>query len=239
MNLLSDDIKTVATWKTNSSKGGGGFNELRFEDKKGEEQVFLHGEKNLDIRVKNDRFETVGNDRHLVVENDKYEQVKNDRHEVVDGSHFEEVGADRDLTVKGKQSVRIDQTLSIKVKKDVAEEFDANHSEVVKKDLFLKAKNVCIEATENLTLHVGESWIAIEKNGVKLSSKSGTVELEAKDVKSKSTMNTAFEASNFEAKAKMSVKIEGSVGFEGKGGASAKLQGGGMTEIKGALVKIN
>ena len=53
--------KTMSTFKSNSSKGGAGFNELRFEDKKGEEQIFIHGEKNQDIRIKNDCFEWIGN----------------------------------------------------------------------------------------------------------------------------------------------------------------------------------
>lgn len=230
---------TVATWKTNSSKGGGGFNELRFEDKKGEEQVFLHGEKNLDIRIKNDRFESIGHDRHLMVENNKYEHVKNERHELVDASHFEEIGEDRDLTVHGKQSVLVEKTLSVKVTEDVAEEFDKNHSEVTKEDLYLKAKNITLEAEENLTLHVGETWIAIEKDGVKLCSKAGEVALDAKEIGLKSSMDTKVDALNFEAKGNVGAKVEGSVTFEAKGGATAKLEGGGMTEVKGALVKIN
>ena len=55
--------ETLSGLKSNSSKGGGGFNELRFEDKKGEEQLFLHAEKNFDLRVKNDRFETIDQNR--------------------------------------------------------------------------------------------------------------------------------------------------------------------------------
>ena len=40
------DEKTKSTLKSNSSKGSGGFNELRFEDAKGQEQIFLHAERN-------------------------------------------------------------------------------------------------------------------------------------------------------------------------------------------------
>ncbi len=54
------DEQTKSTVKSMSSKGGGGFNEIRFEDKKGGEQVFVHGEKDIDIRVKNDRREWIG-----------------------------------------------------------------------------------------------------------------------------------------------------------------------------------
>ena len=50
------DEKTKSTIKTDSSLGGEGFNEIRFEDKKGQEQIFIHAERNKDIRVKKDKF---------------------------------------------------------------------------------------------------------------------------------------------------------------------------------------
>ena len=48
------DNQTRSTFKTRSSKGGGtdNYNELRFEDKTGGEQIFLRGEKDLDTRLK-------------------------------------------------------------------------------------------------------------------------------------------------------------------------------------------
>src|SRR6202035_1288952 len=53
------DNQTRSTFKTRSSKGGGtdNYNELRFEDKTGKEQIFLRGEKDLDTRLKNDSRE--------------------------------------------------------------------------------------------------------------------------------------------------------------------------------------
>ena len=50
---------TRTTLKSNSSPGGGGSNELRFEDKKDKEQIFIHAERNMDTRVKNDSMERV------------------------------------------------------------------------------------------------------------------------------------------------------------------------------------
>ena len=58
--------QTKSTIKSMSSKGGGGFNEIRLEDKKGSEQVFILGQKNQDIRIKNDVKEWVGEDRNLM-----------------------------------------------------------------------------------------------------------------------------------------------------------------------------
>ena len=58
--------------KTRSSKGGtpANFNEIRFEDKKGSEQLFIHAEKNQDIEVEHDETHSVGHDRTKTIDND-------------------------------------------------------------------------------------------------------------------------------------------------------------------------
>ena len=166
------DEQTKSTIKTNSSKGGKGFNEIRFEDKKGDEQIFIHGEKNMDIRVVNDRFETIGKDgegsRHLIVEKDKFEQVKNDRQEKITRDHIEEIGRDRNVTVKGKEAIDVTGSHSFTVKGDVIEVFKANHSEQTTGDYYLKASNIVIEAMSNITIKVGGTYIAIEASGIKI-----------------------------------------------------------------------
>ena len=59
------DEQTKSTIKSMSSKGGGGFNEIRLEDKAGSEQIFILGQKDKDIRIKNDVREWIGEDRNL------------------------------------------------------------------------------------------------------------------------------------------------------------------------------
>ncbi|MEM1432637.1 MAG: type VI secretion system tip protein TssI/VgrG [Pseudomonadota bacterium] len=159
---------TRSTTKSNSSKGGEGFNELRFEDKKGEEQVFLHSEKDLDVRAKNDRREQIGNDRNLVVERHKVETVKGERHEKVTLDHKEELGKDRHLTIQGMQAQEVTKSYSLKVGEDVSYVFEKNHSQVVTKDSYITASNIVIEAKDNITLKVGGSVIAIDKSGIKI-----------------------------------------------------------------------
>jgi len=181
--------KTMSTLKSNSSTGGEGFNEIRFEDKKGEEQIFIHGEKNLDIRVKNDRFETIGNDRHLVVENEKFEQIKSHRNEFVEQNHLEEIGGDRNLTVKGKEAKEVGKSLSLTVKGDVIEVFKGEHSEQTTKDYYIKAQNIVIEATQNITLSVGGSHIAIEAGTIEIQS-GGQVKVQGKQVSVNGDMMT-------------------------------------------------
>lgn len=218
------DNKTMSGFKTSTSKGGAGFNELRFEDKKGDEQVFLHGEKNIDIRNKNDWYELIGHDKHVKVMNDSNEEIKQDRYEMVKRDHVEEVGRDRNITVKGKQSHKITESLSLTVTKDVIEVFEANQSTVVTGDHYLKAANIVIEAGTNITLKVGGTSIAIAADGVAIKT-DGTVKVEATGgIENKAT------GGDF--------KAEG-INVQVKGSASGTVDGGGALTLKGGVVSVN
>ncbi len=111
--------------KSRSSKGAGpaNFNEIRMEDKKGAEQLYIHAEKNEDIVVENDKTEdvghnetiTIGNDREETVGHDETLTVKNNRTRQVHGTEtvtvnllrFHNVGINEMITVGGAQEVTI------------------------------------------------------------------------------------------------------------------------------------
>ncbi|HWA97948.1 MAG TPA: type VI secretion system tip protein VgrG, partial [Pirellulales bacterium] len=57
-------FKTMSYVKSDTSPGSKGFNELRFEDKQGKEQVFLHSQGRMDVRTKGSLFETIGGSRN-------------------------------------------------------------------------------------------------------------------------------------------------------------------------------
>jgi type VI secretion system secreted protein VgrG len=145
------DEKTKSTIKTDSTKGGGGFNELRFEDKKGSEQIFIHAEKNQDIRVKNDCMELIKHDRHLIIENDQYEKVKKDKHLQVTGDHNE----------------KIDGSMSLKVGSDIDIKTGMKYAVDAGMEVHLKAGTTAvIEAGASLTLKVGGNFVNINSGGV-------------------------------------------------------------------------
>jgi type VI secretion system secreted protein VgrG len=106
--------QTKSTMKSDSSKGHGGFNELRFEDKKGSEQIFLHAQKDVDVRVKNDSREWIGKDRHLIVKGKQKELVEGDKHLNVKMNHTEKVG--QVLSIKAGQKVVIEAGMEISLK---------------------------------------------------------------------------------------------------------------------------
>ena len=119
------DHQTQSGIKTRSSPDGtpDNFNELRFEDKKGSEQVYLQAEKDFVTYVKNDEAVTIGHDRHEQVLNDETVVVQGHReHTVVknetvtiDGSRKEVVTGDESITIHGARSEQVDgsETVSI------------------------------------------------------------------------------------------------------------------------------
>jgi type VI secretion system secreted protein VgrG len=158
--------KTRSGVKTDSSKGGNGYNELRFEDLKGSEQIFIHGEKDADIRIKNDRREWTGNDQHLIVKGDHLEKV--------DGSHHLTIGADQKVKISGahhldvssNETIKIGGTQTIDVSSDQGFKC-SNHSTEAGQSVYIKGgMTVVIEAGAQLSLKVGGNFVDINSGGV-------------------------------------------------------------------------
>ena len=101
------DEKTKSYIKTCSSKDAEGYNELRFEDKKDSEQIFIHAQKDIDTRVKAVSKDRIGGDRHKIIGSeedkagDEKELVYRDRHLKSHRHREEHVGGDMKLTVGG------------------------------------------------------------------------------------------------------------------------------------------
>lgn len=93
--------KTQSGIRTRSTPGGNpdNFNELRFEDKKDHEEVFLQAEKDWNIRVKNDKSQYVGHDEALDVRNNRTKTVGVDQTVNIGSNHTETTGANRNETV--------------------------------------------------------------------------------------------------------------------------------------------
>jgi type VI secretion system secreted protein VgrG len=146
--------QTKSTLKSNSSKGGEGFNEIRFEDKKGKEQIFIHAQQDADTRIKNDCKEYIGNERHLIVKKNQLELVEGDKH----------------LTIQGNQNEKIDGTISIEAGSDIQEKAGGNYGFEAGSDIHIKGgMNVVIEAGMKLSLKAGSNFIDISPSGVAIS----------------------------------------------------------------------
>ncbi|MEA9585915.1 type VI secretion system tip protein TssI/VgrG [Xanthomonas sp. WHRI 10064A] len=119
--------------KTKSSKGGafgdgmksgaGDANAIRFEDKAGAEQLWLHAQKDQLTEVENDEDKWVGNDRRKTIDRDETNVIHRDRTETVDrnekitvhGWRTEEVDGDETITIHSNRSERVDHNEKIDI----------------------------------------------------------------------------------------------------------------------------
>jgi type VI secretion system secreted protein VgrG len=150
------DNMTRTTFLSRSTKGGGSanFNEFRFEDKKGSEQIFLNAEKDMDHRVEKDSREFVGQDRSLIIKGDQKEKVEGDKHGQFAKNLNEKVG----------------QNMSLQVGQNLQEKSGQNFAHEAGMEIHLKAgMNVVIEAGLELTIKASGGFINIGPAGVAIS----------------------------------------------------------------------
>jgi type VI secretion system secreted protein VgrG len=161
------DEKTKSTIKTNSTKGGGGFNELRFEDKKGSEHIFMHAEKDQHIRVKSTRREFIGADRHLTVGRDKREKITRDSDIIIEGEKKELIKKDSALTINGAVHSIVDGEVNSTVGGAYTETVTGSYAVDAGSSYYVNAaQTIVLEATSGITLKVGGSFITLTSAGI-------------------------------------------------------------------------
>ncbi|MCP1313321.1 type VI secretion system Vgr family protein, partial [Halomonas sp. 707D7] len=142
--------KTRTAIRTQSHKADG-FNELRFEDEAGEEQIWLHAQKDLELLTLNDRTEEIRNDSFLKVHHDRLSEIDNDDHHTVHGNRFERT--------EGDQHLQVDGTLHVKTGQAWLTESG--------RELHVKAGHkVVLEAGSEITLNAGGSFLKLDPSGV-------------------------------------------------------------------------
>jgi type VI secretion system secreted protein VgrG len=154
--------QTKSTIKSNTSKGGNGFNEIRFEDKKDSEEIFVQAEKDFNRVVKNNDTLKVGFEKK-----DKGDQTID-----IANDQSLDVGNDRKVHVKNDQTVAIDNNLSTTVKNDETRKVDNNQSVKV-------GNKIVIEANTSIELKVGGSSIKIEAAKITIKSPEIAVQSDA------------------------------------------------------------
>jgi type VI secretion system secreted protein VgrG len=160
------DNGTRTTFKTRSSKGGGSdnYNELRFEDKTGSEQVFVRGEKDYDTRIKHDSREWIGNNRSKMVVKDQMQKVSGDDHTQIVGNRIEKVGGTEDIQIGGKRTEKVggDEIITI----------GGNRTEKVASDQNLGiGSNLNVKAGQSVSIQAGENLY--EKSGMNFAHEAG------------------------------------------------------------------
>ncbi|PJI47448.1 MAG: type VI secretion system tip protein VgrG [Pseudomonas sp.] len=222
------DNQTQSGIKTSSSKGGGGYNELRFEDKKDAEEVFLQAQKDLKVNVLNDSTATIGHDETLTVQNARTRTVKEG-----DETVTLEKGK-RSVTIQsGSDTLDVKDTRTVKVGADQTHSTGGNYSHQVSGNFELTVDgNLTIKVSGTLTLQSGGSLTLktdadlAAQAGISLTSKAGT-----------SLTNQA--GTSLTNKAGTTLTNDAGVSLTNKAAAEQTVDGGGMLTLKGGLVKVN
>jgi hypothetical protein len=128
-----------------------GFNELRVEDKKGQEEIYAHAEKDVNVYVKNDWKEHVLNDQHRTIDNFSYSLVKGEDQQTVHLDRKVELLSDDHLTVRGSRHCRIGKKWLVAAGKE---------SHVA------AGRKIVVEAGSELTIKAGGSFIKIDPSGL-------------------------------------------------------------------------
>lgn len=194
-------------------------NEIRFDDKQGDEELYLHAERDLKIDIEDDLETTLyqGSEEHLVKKGDR-------TIEVTQGSETHTVGGTRSLSVTGDERHENSAAFAHTVAKGYTLDITEDMEQTVKGSSTIKVSgDLVIDVTGSITFKAGST----------LQMSSGT----DMTVKAGAGLKSSAAAS-YAVKAGADLKLEG-LSIAGKASASAEIDGGGMLTLKGGMVKIN
>jgi type VI secretion system VgrG family protein len=174
-----------STFKTSSTPGGEGHNELMIEDAEGREQIFVHAQGRMDMRVRGSLYETAGSNREVVVgsrdrlQGDYNLSIGNDINVSSGGNRYSRIETDtfqhtrylhetserRHIHVSTAASIDA-ESLAVEATKLVS----TKANEIVQagsSTLTLKAgEQLILESNNLIGLKVGDSFISIGIDGV-------------------------------------------------------------------------
>jgi type VI secretion system secreted protein VgrG len=232
--------QTRSTIKSNVTKEGGGFHEIRLDDKKDAEEIFIQSQKDLNTVVKNDETHKVGtnledgkgdqtievhNNRTVTVTkgNEKVQVKEGNRDIDVDkGNETHDVAGTRDVTVTKAETHTNKDAFTQKVTKDYALTIDGNLTITV-------TGKVTIKSTADMLL----------QSAAKLTAKAtADLSTEGMNIANKATMDLKNEAMNVTNKASLNLNNEGTM-VTTKASGMHNVEASGILKIQGSLVKIN
>lgn len=226
--------KTQSTIKSQSSKGGtsdSNFNEIRFEDKKDDEEIYIHAER----------------DRKMIIEHDDDMEIGNNRTTKIGGSDtWELTGGDQKITLKGAAGTK-DKYGKVITKKGHRTTTLMEGDETLK--IEKGKRDTTIKKNDTKTITDGDEITKIDKGDQTTTVGMGDQTTKISLGKGTTTAMKSFEikvgASSIKLEpAKITIKsvqilVDASAKLDTKAGAMASHQAGGIMTIKGALVKIN
>jgi type VI secretion system secreted protein VgrG len=232
------DSPTVSTIKTNSSPGGEGYNEIRFEDKKEEEQLFIHAQRDMDTLVEANQTVTLTEgDRTVTLHAGNYTRTLEKGDETIS---LEE--GNRLVSIKGgDETHENEQNFTHTIKQNDTRKVEGDQSEDVTGNVTQKIEgNYSQEITGNAAIKVGGNYQLQVTGDIEITA-TGAIKVTT------TAGYTLMSSANVEVTAGAQIMMTGSAGvavtsdavLSLTGNATAQLTGTGMCEIVGGMVMIN
>ncbi|MHC4469338.1 MAG: type VI secretion system Vgr family protein [Planctomycetota bacterium] len=228
--------QTQSGIKSRSTKEGtpDNFNEIRMEDKKGEEELYIHAEKNESIVVENDKTESVGHDETISIGNDRTEDVGhdqkitvgNDETITIGNNRTDKVGTDETRTVGSNRSRTVGGNETVTVAQARTHSVGINEAITVG-----AAQEVTVGAARTLTVGAVQATTIGANHTINVGkNRSVTV---GKDETTKVGKNLDIDAGDKivikTGKASITMKKDGTIQIEGK---DISIKGSGKIDVK-------
>lgn len=203
----------MTSFKSSSTPGGGGSNEITMNDSAGAEGMFIKAQKDEIHNVGNDREDTVGNNESC--------KVGNDRERFVGNNEAVDIGNDQSLHVKNNRTKAVDNNESETIGVNKSIKVGSNHDEKIGSNMSL---NVGSNKTEMVAIASAETIGAVKA----LSVGAGY------QVSVGASMNTTVALTQTEQVGLIKHTLVGSKYTIEVGSASITLESGGKVTIKGS-----
>ncbi len=158
--------RTQSGIRTRSTPGGGpaNFNELRFDDKKGSEEIYLHAERDLCVEVEHDQQWTTAGNCQMTTQGNVTTVVEGDAADSINGNHQQTVKGDETRKVEGQVQWTLGG-LQVSVGQNLVQAVDGSSSANIGDAYRLRAQQIVFEAAGQIVLQAGASQIVLSESG--------------------------------------------------------------------------
>ncbi|MFN8179155.1 MAG: type VI secretion system tip protein TssI/VgrG [bacterium] len=227
--------------KTRSMDGNpDNFNEIRFEDEKGAEEILIHAEKDQTIEVENDEAKDIGGNRMEQVKKNVTIKIGGDRSETVDGARNLSVGGNKTEAVTGEKNISVTkghtENITEAMKLDVGKDTNVT-----------VGKSLTVAATEAVSLSAGKALSVSAGEDTSVAGKGAMTITVDKGGKMSIKEEFGLEAKKIQIEAKDEIVIKvGSASITMKSSGDITLDGGkigvkgsGDVTFKGSKIAAN
>lgn len=240
--------KNIAGIKSNTTEGGGGYNEFVLDDTAGNELIRQHAQFDMETKVLNDERRNVDVNRTTNIGNDETSTIGHDETHTVANNRTTSVGVDEVRTVGGNETHTIAQNSTNSFGMNVTNTIGTNLTNTVGATAMMTVAQAMVTTVGlSSALNVGAGReVGVGQGRVTQIGSDDDLNVGKKfELKAGSEIKLVVGSSSIEMTATKikitspTVEVSASKEFKSKSGMFSKHSAGGLMDIKGSLVKIN